>query len=148
MSHWILPWLGLVIKSKAFHKPARSVDRDDAPVTRHRRSAGGWTPTGPAVPEPPAEGQPGRERGEGLSEHGATAGPRGGPPHRQLDMAGEARGLPAAGLGRRAGGGQGTRLGLLAQPPRHWPHWDKSQLTGAREAVTGRCRVSAEALSP
>lgn len=37
---------------------------------------------------------------------------------------------------------------FLAQPPRHWPHWDKSQLTGAREAVTGRCRVSAEALSP
>lgn len=64
-------------------------------------------------------------------------------------------------LGRREGslqpawatGKEGVRAltwVFLAQPPppRHWPHWDKSQLTGAREAVTGRCRVSAEALSP
>lgn len=28
--HWVLPWLGLVTKSKAFHKLARSVGRDDA----------------------------------------------------------------------------------------------------------------------
>lgn len=112
-------------------------------MTRHRRSAGGWTPTGPAVPEPPADGRPGRERGEGLSEHGATAGPRGGTPHRQLDVAGEARGLPAA------GGGQGTHLGLpgTAPPPAGHTGTKISRLRPGRQS-RGRCRVSAEALSP
>lgn len=62
--------------------------------------------------------QPALEGARGGPERARPpAGPRGGRPHGQLDVAGEARGLPTAGLGRQAGGGQGPHPGIPGTPP-------------------------------